>query len=132
MSYWYKKVDCHEYVVALNTEYNVSVHENDLMVWEAEDKAYDIIDELMKKYDVEEYDIYTQMEMNALYSGYIIKVKVNMVVPAVARNYDEALDVAESYVDNFTLPEGVAGISIGTWDAELREDKGHLMRCKGA
>ncbi len=131
MSYWYKVVDTAEYVVSLNTEYRVPVSGSDMAKWQAEDNAYDIIEEMLKQYDIDEYDIYTATETNTN-DGYIIKVKVNMVVPAVATSYDEALDVAESYVDNFTLPDGVAGVSIGTWDAELKEDKGFLMRCKGA
>lgn len=128
MSYWYKKVNVREYVVALNSEYNVSIPDTDQMTWEAEDEAYDIIEEVLKQNDIEEYDIYTAMEMHNLFGGYIIKVKVNMVVPAVATDYDEALSVAETYVDDITFPECVHGISIGVWDAELKEDKGFLRR----
>ena len=132
MSYWYKTTNVHDYVVALNSEYNVSIPDTDQMTWEAEDEAYDIIEGVLKQNDIEEYDIYTEMEMHNLFGGYIIKVRVNMVVPAVASDYDEALSEAETYVDNITFPECVHGISIGTWDAELKEDKGLLMRCKGA
>lgn len=132
MSYWYKTTNVHDYVVALNCEYNVSIPDTDQMVWEAEDEAYDIIEEVLKKNGIEEYDIYTAMEMHNLFGGYIIKVKVNMVVPAVASDYDEALSVAETYVDDITFPECVYGISIGTWDSQLKEDKSFLMRCKGA
>ena len=131
MSYWYKVVNTKDYVVALNTEYNVSIPDTDQMVWEAEDEAYDIIEGVLKQNDVDECDIYTQMEMHSI-TEYIVKVKVNMVVPAVASSYDEALSEAETYVDNIVFPECVRGISIGTWDAELKEDKGFLMRCKGA
>lgn len=131
MSYWYKTTNVHDYVVALNCEYNVSVKDDGQMLWEAEDQAYDIIEEVLKQNDVEEYDIYTKETMNGL-TDHIIKVSVNMVVPAVASDYDEALSVAETYVDNITFPENVKGISIGTWDSQLKEDKGYLMRCKGA
>ena len=131
MSYWYKTTNVHDYMVALNTEYNVSIPDTDQMTWEAEDEAYDIIEEVLKKNDIEEYDIYTKELMNGL-TSHIIKVSVNMVVPAVASDYDEAMSVAETYVDDITFPECVHGISIGTWDAELKEDKGFLMRCKGA
>ena len=131
MSYWYKETNVHDYVVALNCEYNVSIPDTDQMVWEAEDQAYDIIEEVLKQNDIEEFDIYTKELMNGL-TSHIIKVSVNMVVPAVASDYDEAMSVAETYVDNITFPECVHGISIGTWDAELKEDKGFLMRCKGA
>lgn len=131
MSYWYKETNVHDYVVALNCEYNVSIPDTDQMVWEAEDQAYDIIEEVLKQNDVDEYDIYTEMEMHSI-TGYIVKVKVNLVVPAVASDYDEALSEAETYVDNITFPECVHGISIGTWDSQLKEDKGFLMRCKGA
>lgn len=130
MSHWYKATNVREYVVALNCEYNVSIPDTDQMVWEAEDEAYDIIEEVLKKNDIDEFDIYTKETMNGL--NYIIKVSVNMVVPAVASDYDEALSVAETYVDNITFPECVHGISIGTWDSQLKEDKGFLMRCKGA
>ena len=132
MSYWYKETNVRDYVVALNSEYNVSIKNEDQMPWEAEDQAYDIVEEVLKQNDIEEYDIYTAMEMQSLFGGYIIKVKVNMVVPAVAGSYDEALSVAETYVDNITFPECVHGISIGTWDSQLKEDKSFLMRCKGA
>lgn len=132
MSYWYKETNVHDYVVALNAEYNVSIKNEDQLPWEAEDQAYDIIEEVLKKNDVEEYDIYTATEMETLFGGYIIKVKVNLIVPAVASDYDEAMSVAETYVDNITFPECVHGISIGTWDAELKAEKGFLVRCKGA
>lgn len=128
MSYWYKETNVRDYVVALNSEYNVSIPDTDQMVWEAEDQAYDIIEKVLKQNDIEEYDIYTAMEMQSLFGGYIIKVKVNMVVPAVAGDYDEALSVAETYVDNITFPECVRGISIGTWDASLKEDKDLLYK----
>ena len=128
MSYWYKETNVRDYVVALNSEYNVSIKNEDQMPWEAEDQAYDIIEEVLKQNDIEEYDIYTAMEMQSLFGGYIIKVKVNMVVPAVAGDYDEALSVAETYVDNITFPECVRGISIGTWDASLKEDKDLLYK----
>jgi L-rhamnose mutarotase len=128
MSYWYKETNVHDYVVALNAEYNVSIKNEDQMPWEAEDQAYDIIEEVLKKNDVEEYDIYTEMEMNSLFGGYIVKVKVNLVVPAVASSYDEALSEAESYVDDIEMPEGVYGISIGTWDSALKEDKDLLYK----
>lgn len=127
MSYWYKTTNVHDYVVALNCEYNVSIPDTDQMVWEAEDEAYDIIEEVLKQNDIDEYDIYTEMEMHSI-TGYIVKVKVNMIVPAVAGDYDEALSVAETYVDDITFPECVRGISIGTYDAELKEDKGFLRR----
>lgn len=129
---YYRMVNVRGYVVAVNTEYNVSVNDPDLMTWEAEDKAYDIIEGMLKQYDVDEYDIDSKWEMNSLFGGHIVKVRVNMVVPAEASDYDEALSVAESYVDDFTEPEGVHGISIGVWDAELKADKGMLQRCKGA
>ena len=132
MSHWYKTTNVRDYMVALGTEYNVTIPDTDQMTWEAEDEAYNIIEEVLKKNDIEEYDIYTEMEMHNLFGGYIIKVRVNMVVPAVASDYDEALSEAETYVDNITFPECVSKISIGTWDASLKEDKGLLMRCKGA
>lgn len=128
MSYWYKATNVHDYVVALNCEYNVSIPDTDQMTWEAEDEAYDIIEEVLKKNDIEEYDIYTAMEMHNLFGGYIIKVKVNLIVPAVASDYDEALSEAETYVDNITFPECVSKISIGTWDASLKEDKDLLYK----
>ena len=127
MSYWYKKVNVRDYVVALNCVYDVSIPDNGQMLWEAEDQAYDIIEEVLKKNDIDEFDIYTKELMNGL-TSYIIKVSVNMVVPAVASDYDEAMSVAESYVDDITFPECVHGISIGVWDAELKEDKGFLRR----
>ncbi len=129
---YYRMVNVRGYVVALNAEYNVTISDPDLMTWEAEDQAYDIIEGMLKQYDVDEYDIYTEWEMNSLFGGNIIKVRVNMVVPVEASNYDEALSLAENYVDDFTEPEGVYGISIGVWDAELKADRGMLQGCKGA
>ena len=129
---YYRMVNVRGYVVAVNAEYNVSVNDPDLMTWEAEDKAYDIIEGMLKQYDVDEHDIDTKWEMNSLFGGHIIKVRVNMVVPVEASDHDEALSIAESYVDDFTEPEGVHGISIGVWDAETKEDRGMLQRCKGA
>ena len=127
MSYWYKETNVRDYVVALNSEYNVSVKDDGQMLWKAEDKAYDIIEEVLKKNDIDEFDIYTKELMNGL-TDHIIKVSVNMVIPAVASDYDEALSEAETYVDNITFPECVKGISIGTWDASLKEDKDLLYK----
>ena len=130
MSYWYKRTNVKDYVVALNAVYNISRPDTeDLGI--AEDEACNIIEEELKKRDIDEIDIYIVEDINSL-KGYIIKVSVNMVVPAVASNYDEALSVAESFVDDIEMPECVTGISIGTWDAELKEDRGFLLRCKGA
>ena len=129
---YYRMVNVRGYVVALNAEYNVTISDPNLMIWEAEDQAYDIIEGMLKQYDVDEYDIYTEWEMNSLFGGNIIKVRVNMVVPVEASGYDEALSLAENYVDDFTEPKGVYGISIGVWDAELKADRGMLQRCKGA
>ena len=131
MSYWYKVVNAKEYVVALNCTYDVTIQDNGQMLSESEDKAYDIIEETLKKNDIQEIDLYTKETRNGL-TDHTIKVSVNMVVPAVASDYDEALSVAETYVDDITFPECVHGISIGTWDATLKEDKDMLMRCKGA
>ena len=131
MSYWYKVVNAKEYVVALNCTYDVTIQDNGQMLSESEDKAYDIIEETLKKNDIQEIDLYTKETRNGL-TDHTIKVSVNMVVPAVASDYDEALSVAETFVDNITFPECVRGISIGTWDATLKEDKDMLMRCKGA
>lgn len=127
MSYWYKKVNVRDYVVALNCTYDVTIQDDGQMLWEAEDKAYDIIEEVLKQNDVEEFDIYTKELMNGL-TSYIIKVSVNMIVPAVASDYDEAMSVAETYVDDITFPECVRGISIGTWDSALKEDKDLLYK----
>lgn len=127
MSYWYKKVNVRDYVVALNCTYDVTIQDNGQMLWEAEDQAYDIIEEVLKKNDIDDFDIYTKELMNGL-TSYIIKVSVNMVVPAVASDYDEAMSVAETYVDDITFPECVRGISIGTWDASLKEDKDLLYK----
>lgn len=128
---YYRKYDVRDYVVALNCTYDVTIQDNGQMLSESEDKAYDIIEETLKKNDIEEIDLYTKETRDSL-NGHIIKVSANMVVPAVASDYDEALSVAETFVDNITFPECVKGISIGTWDAELKEDKSFLMRCKGA
>lgn len=129
---YYRMVNVRGYVVALCAEYNVTISDPDLMIWEAEDQAHEIIEGMLKQYDVDEYDIYTEWEMNSLFGGHIIKVRVNIVVPVEASGYDEALSLAENYVDDFTEPEGVHGISIGVWDAELKADRGMLQRCKGA
>lgn len=131
MSYWYKVVNAKEYVVALNCTYDVTIQDNGQMLSESEDKAYDLVEETLKKNDIEEIDLYTKETRDSL-NGHIIKVSANMVVPAVATDYDEALSVAETFVDNITFPENVKGISIGTWDSQLKEDKSFLMRCKGA
>ena len=127
MSYWYKVVNAKEYVVALNCTYDVTNQDNGQMLSESEDKAYDIIEETLKKNDIQEIDLYTKETRNGL-TDHTIKVSVNMVVPAVASSYDEALSEAETYVDNITFPECVSGISIGTWDASLKEDKDLLYK----
>ena len=74
---YYRMVNVRGYVVAVNCTYNVSVNDPDLMTWEAEDKAYDIIEGMLKQYDVDEYDIDTKWEMNSLFGGHIIKVRAS-------------------------------------------------------
>ena len=131
MSYWYKKVDCQDYVVSMNAEYNVSVRGEDITEWEAEDKAFDIIREELEKRDVDEIDPHV-VEVIGGFGSYIVKVKVNMVVPCVASSYEEAKDVAESYIDGITWADNVAYIGIGAWDSALAEERSFLLRCKGA
>lgn len=131
MSYWYKKVDCQDYVVSMNAEYNVSVRGEDLTCWEAEDEAFNILIDELQKRDVEEIDPHV-VEVIGGFGSYIVKCKVNMVVPCVASSYEEAKDVAESFIDGITWADNVAYIGNGAWDSALADEKSFLLRCKGA
>lgn len=130
MSRFYRKVIVKDYVVSLNAVYNIHLPDID-DVGEAEEKACDLIQAELEKRDCDELDIYITEDINSL-MGYIIKVSINMVVPVVAGNFEEALRLAEGFIADMNMPNGVNLISVGSWDSALSKEKEFLLRCKGA
>lgn len=126
----YRKVNVKEYSVACCGEYNISLPDAE-DVFEAEETAVDVVEMELIRRDVDELDTHIIETMNSL-KGYIVKLKINMVVPVYAGDYEEALRIAESFIDDMILPAGINCISVGAWDSALAEEKSFLLRCKGA
>ncbi len=126
----YRKVNVKEYSVACCGEYNISLPDAEGVV-EAEETAVDVVEMELIRRDVDELDTHVFETMNGL-MGYIVKLKINMVVPVYAGSYEEALRLAEGFLDDMILPAGITCISVGAWDSALTEEKSFLLRCKGA
>lgn len=126
----YRLVKVKDYTVSACAEYNVYCPDAE-DVFDAEEKAIDMVEKELVLRDVDECDSYIIDEHPSLV-GYSMRVKVNMVVPVVAGDYEEALRLAEGFLDDMNLPEGISLISVGAWDSALAEEKAYLLRCKGA
>ena len=126
----YRLVKVKDYTVSLSAEYNVSCPDAE-DVFDAEDIAIDMVERELILRDVDECDSHIIEETPSLV-GYIVKVKTNMVVPVVAGDYEEALRLAEGFIDEMNLPNEINLISVGAWDSALAEEKAYLLRCKGA
>ena len=126
----YRFVKVRDYTVSACAEYNVYCPDAE-DIFDAEETAIDMIERELILRDVDECDSHI-IEENPSLVGYSIRVKVNMVVPVVAGDYEEALRLAEGFLDDMNLPEGISLISVGAWDSALAEEKAYLLRCKGA
>lgn len=127
--YKYRRIVVKEYVVSFSAEYNVSCDAKD--IFEAEDVAFNMIESELKKRDVDEIDIYILEEAPSIV-GYHLRLKVNMIVPVYASNYEEAFNQAEFFVDGMQMPGNIHLISMEPYDVRLAEEKANLLRCKGA
>ena len=126
----YRLVKVKDYTVSVCAEYNVSCPDAEDL-FDAEDTAIDMVEKELILRDVDEVDSHI-MEENPSFVGYTIRVKVNMVVPVVASSYEEALRMAEGFIDEMNLPKEINLVSVGAWDSALAEEKAFLLRCKGA
>ena len=103
---WIK--DCgREYTIALSAEYTAQI-DNECAMWEAEDIAWNLIEEAYKKSDVNEYEVYETLDIRTgLFGGYFVDVKVNTVVYAIGHDINAAYNEAVDLIENISLPEGV-------------------------
>ena len=126
----YRFVKVKDYTVSACAEYSVYCADAE-DVFEAEEQAIEKVETELTKRDVDECDSYIIDEHPSLL-GYSMRVKVNMVVPVVAGDYEEALRLAEGFLDDMNLPDEINLVSVGAWDSALAEEKAYLLRCKGA
>ena len=126
----YRLVKVKDYTVSACAEYNVSCPDAEDL-FDAEDTAIDMVEKELILRDVDEIDSHITEE-NPSFVGYTIRVKVNMVIPVEAENYEEALRLAEGFLDDMNLPKEINLVSVGAWDSALAEEKAYLLRCKGA
>ncbi len=126
----YRLAKVRDYTVSACAEYSVYCADAE-DVFEAEEQAIEKVETELTKRDVEELDSYIIDEHPSLV-GFSMRVKVNMVVPVVAGDYEEALRLAEGFLDDMNLPNEINLVSVGAWDSSLAEEKAFLLRCKGA
>lgn len=115
----------HEYTIPISATYWVKTDVDD--VSEAEDKAIELMEkELTKNEDVKEVNCFTEETMTS-FSGYSVKLKVNMVVYAVARYAGDAWDEVVDLVENIELPNNVELICTGQFDLIREGERVFLM-----
>ena len=95
-----------EYTVALSAEYAVSVANEDM--WDAEDDAWQELEQALQNSDANEYEVYETLEITRLlFGGYRVKVKVNYVIYAISHDIDDAYNSAVELIENISMPGNV-------------------------
>ena len=114
-----------EYTIPISATYWVKTEEDDMC--KAEDKAIEMMEkELAKNEDVTEVNCFVEETMNNL-GGYSVKLKVNMVVYAVARYAGDAWDNVVALVEDIKLPDNVELICTGQFDLIREGERVFLM-----
>ena len=114
-----------EYTIPISATYWVKTEEDDMC--KAEDKAIEMMKkELAKNEDVTEVNCFVEETMNNL-GGYSVKLKVNMVVYAVARYAGDAWDNVVALVEDIKLPDNVELICTGQFDLIREGERVFLM-----
>ena len=117
-----------DYTVALSAEYTVMVCAETM--WEAEDYAFDLVEEKLKENDIEDIDTHIIEEHASRWIAdeYELRLKVNMVIPVEATDYTDAWNGAVGFVENITMPEGAKLECTAQIDMSLAEDRNYLRK----
>lgn len=118
-----------DYTVAMTATYSVVVCAED--IFGAECLAMDMLDEEIKKWEIEEPDYFIVEEHRLPFCDdeYSIKIKANIVVPVESTSYEEAWWDAVQYIeDTVKMPEHIELIGTEQIDMALAEEKAYLQR----
>ena len=123
----YRRRNSREYTVALSAEYTAVVCAETM--WQGEDLAIDMVEDTLKKHDIEEIDT-NILGGHAHRKGdeYEIKMKINLVIPVEGISFRDAWDCAVEHIENIKMPEGVELERTDQIDMVLAEEKAYLMR----
>ena len=100
---WMK--DCgREYTIALSATYTVQV-DNDWDMCEAEDLAWNLLEQAYQNSDVNEFEIYETLDIRKGWGSYFVKVKVNSVIYAIGHDITEAYNEAVDLIENIKMPD---------------------------
>ena len=107
------------YTVPITAYYWVHV-DTESPLYEAEDEAWDMLDGVLKELD-EEYEIYETVESYVGLKCYSFKLRVDFKIYVVAFDADVAFDIAETLIDEISLPNNID--YIGTEQRMLVEEE---------
>ena len=120
-----------EYTVAMSAVYTVMVCAEDM--WSAEDLAFDMLGNELKKWKVEEPDFFVVDEHKHNFckndDEYEIKIKVNMVIPVESTSYERAKEDAVQYIeDTVKMPDEITFESYEDYDVTLASERAFLQK----
>ena len=118
--------NCDEYTALISATYSVAV--NAETMWEAEDLAFDMVEEPLKANDIEPDTFIVEERAGMVDGDYFLKLKVNMVVPVMATDERDALDCAVELVESITMDEDVQLLFTEQIDLTLAENKAFLRK----
>ena len=107
------------YTVPLTAYYWVHV-DTDSAMYEAEDEAWNMLEDALKKTG-EKFEIYETVENYVGLSCYSFKIRVDFRIYAVAFDADVAFSRAETLIDEITLPNNID--YVGTEQRKLIEEE---------
>ena len=118
--------NCDEYTALISATYSVAV--NAETMWEAEDLAFDMVEEPLKTNDIEPDTFIVEERAGMVDGDYFLKLKVNMVVPVMATDERDAWDCAVELVESITMDEDVQLLFTEQVDMTLAENKAFLRK----
>jgi len=126
----YRIRNAREYTVAMSAEYTAMVCAETM--WQGEDLAIDMVEEVLKQHDIEEIDTHIVDEHKSYWVAdeYEFRLKVNMVIPVEAISFRDAWDCAVEHIESIEMPDGVELERTDQIDMVLAEEKAYLMREK--
>ena len=107
------------YKVPLTAYYWVHI-DTDSAMYEAEDEAWNMLEEALKKTG-EKFEIDETVENYIGLGSYSFKIRVDFVIYAVAFDADVAFSRAETLIDEITLPNNID--YVGTEQRKLIEEE---------
>lgn len=107
------------YTVPITAYYWVHI-DTEKMMYEAEDEAWEMLDDALKKVG-EKYEIYETVENYVGLGCYSFKIRVDFKIYAVAFDADYAFDMAKTLIDEINLPNNID--YVGTEQRELIEEE---------